>query len=104
MTNPQTARRDQMLDFLHIETQPGQPIIAHGMRLLPFAQCMTLRFPVSNFQLIWNRPVSVLATDANGQEQVFYVQDVTRKIVWTLYGTMVIIAVLTALRNFKRRT
>ena len=93
-----------MLDFLHISTQPGQPVIAQGVRLLPFAQCTTLRFPFSNFQIIWNRPASVLATDANGQEQVLYVQDVTRQIVWTLYGTMVIIVFFTALRNFKRRT
>lgn len=93
-----------MLDFLHIETRSGQPVIAQGVRLLPFAQCTTLRFPFSNFQIIWNRPASVLATDANGHEQVLYVQDFTRRIVWTLYGTMAIIAALTALRNLKRRS
>ena len=92
-----------MPDFLHIETHPGQPVIAQGVQLLPFAQCVTLRFPSSNFQLIWNRPVSVLTIGADGQEKVLLVRDATRQIVWTLYGAMLIIALFSALWKITRR-
>jgi hypothetical protein len=92
-----------MPSLLNVETHPEQPIAAQGIRLLPFAQCMTLRFPFTNFHVTWTRPVSVLVTGSNGEDQVLLVRDATRQIVWTLYGMMAVVAVLGALWYFARR-
>lgn len=98
-----TARPSKMSGFFQIETRPGQPVVAHGMRLLPFARNMTLRLPFLNLVLVWNRPISVLATRAGGQEQVLPMRDPTRQIVWTLYGTIAALTALAIMSNFFMR-
>jgi hypothetical protein len=77
--------------------------MAHNMRLLPFAQSVSFRLPVFNLGLVWNRPVSVLVTDADGREQVLVVHDPTRQIVWTLYAATGVLAVFAVLRKFTRK-
>jgi hypothetical protein len=92
-----------MTDFIQVETLPGQLIITREVRLLPFAQNLTLHLPFLNIALVWNRPVSVLVTSANGLEQVLPVRDPTRQIVWTLYGITVALIAVTGLYNFVKR-
>lgn len=75
-----------MSKFLTIETRSGQPIQAGDATLTPFAQSWQVRFPNQSGGLVWNRPVSVLVTSANGQEQVLPVTDITRLALWALMG------------------
>jgi hypothetical protein len=89
-----------MGDLIRIETHPGQPVTAHGVRLLPFAKRLIVRLPVFNLGLVWNRPVSILVTRSDGQEQVLPVRDPTRQIVWSLYGAIVMMVLLIGLINF----
>ena len=54
--------------------------------------------------LIWNRPVSVLVQEGNGEEHVLSVPDVTRRSIWALWGGslfMVLISWL-ILQGFRR--
>jgi hypothetical protein len=76
-----------MAGLLTVETRSGQPIQAHGMRLVLFSQVLHIRLPFAKGGLIWNRPVSLLVVQADGNEKVLAVQDPTRLIVWTLLGT-----------------
>ena len=56
-----------------------------------------------NFGLVWNRPRSILLIRPDGEEQVFPIRDRTREIVWTLYGTMAVLAAIIALVEFRMR-
>jgi hypothetical protein len=93
-----------MPGLLHIETRSGIPVMAHKLRLLPFAQRVSLRLPVFNLGLVWNRPVSVLVTDADGREQVLVVPDPTRQIMWTLYAAVGLLAIFALFSKLQRGT
>jgi len=56
-----------------------------------------------NFGLVWNRPISILTIEADGKEQVIPIRDRTREIVWTLYGALGFLAVMTALIEQRKR-
>jgi len=75
-----------MAKFLSIENKSGRPVETKGGKLIVFSQAVQLRIPGMRGGLVWNRPVSLLATSADGHEQVIPIQDVTRTIVWTLAG------------------
>lgn len=83
-----------MAEFLSIETQSGAPIQFRDLQLIPFARSVYLQVPGLRGGLIWNRPASVLVIDAEGREQVLPVQDLTRRIVWTLLGGTLILWLL----------
>lgn len=70
----------QPADLLRIETYGGAPISAAGWTLTPFIQAVRLQFPVFNLNWEWKRPVSVLAVQRDGQEQIVRIQDVTRQV------------------------
>ena len=92
-----------MPGLFHIETQAGTPIVSNGIRLLPFAKSLRLYLPMINFGLVWNRPISILTIEADGKEQVIPIRDRTREIVWTLYGALGFLAVMTALIEQRKR-
>jgi hypothetical protein len=85
------------------ETHAGTPIDLNGVRLFPFAESLRLFLPVMNFSLVWNRPVSILAIGADGKEQVIPIRDRTREIVWTVYGAIGLLAVITTLIEHRKR-
>lgn len=64
--------------FISLETYAGEQIIVGDKQFLPFSQAFTIRFPSSNGGIIWNRPLSVLETSPDGDEQVIRIYDVTR--------------------------
>jgi hypothetical protein len=66
------------MQFLTIETLPGETIQAGRNKITPFNQAIKLIVPGSMGGLIWNRPVSVFVQGADGSEQVLPVVDVTR--------------------------
>jgi hypothetical protein len=92
-----------MPDFIRVETYLGQPVSAYGVRLLPFARSTSLRLPFFDLGLVWNRPVSILAISADGQEQVLPVRDPTRQIIWALYGGIAALAGLILWTTFVQR-
>ncbi len=71
---------------LSIETKSGQPVQYKGATLTPFSQSWRLQIPGLPGGLIWNRPVSVLVTTADSEEQIVPVVDVTRQALWALLG------------------
>jgi len=70
-----------MPDFVRIETHSTHPINHQGRRLVAFAQSVSLQIPGLPFGLVWNRPVSLLVVDSDGQEQIFPIKDPTRLII-----------------------
>lgn len=92
-----------MPGLISVETTPGQPVTAHGWRLIPFATKWTFYLPVFNLGLVWNRPVSVLVTGADGSEQVLPVRDPTRQIIWALWGASAVLAIWITLTKIMKR-
>jgi hypothetical protein len=92
-----------MPGLLRVETRAGAPILSNGLRLLPFAKSLRLFFPMINFGLVWNRPISILMTKADGEEQVIPIPDRTREIVWTLYGAIGLLTIMTAVVEYRNR-
>jgi hypothetical protein len=72
--------------LLQIETRPGQAMMAGGKKITPFSQSVRLVLPGRQAGFIYNRPVSILATYPDGQEEVIPVKDVTRQVQLALLG------------------
>lgn len=64
--------------LIRIENRAGEIVEAGGFKIRPFSQVVIIRFPILPGGLVWNRPFSVLATDAYGQEEVIPIPDPTR--------------------------
>lgn len=92
-----------MPGLISVETTPGQPVTAYGWRLIPFATKWTFYLPAFNLGLVWNRPVSVLVTSAEGSEQVLPVRDPTRQIIWALWGASATLAIWMILTKITKR-
>lgn len=75
-----------MTEFLNVEIRAGQPVQVGRRIITPFAQSFQLTFPGWIGGLIWNRPVSVLVQDEDGQEEVIPIPDVTRQTIWAFAG------------------
>lgn len=80
-----------MLDkFIQVENRAGSIIQAGENRLMPVSQAIRLQIPGLQGGLIWNRPVSVVVTTPDGQEQILPIRDVTRIAQLTLLGMAVV--------------
>ena len=80
-----------MLDnFLHIENRAGRSIQSGAYRIVPVSQSVRLSAPGLPGGLIWNRPVSVVVTTPDGQEQVLPIRDLTRIAQLTIFGAAVL--------------
>jgi hypothetical protein len=93
-----------MTEFLNVEIRAGQPVQVGKRTITPFAQSFQLTFPGWIGGLIWNRPVSVLVQDEDGQEEVIPIPDVTRQTIWAFAGlSLVFTLVLWLLVKLFRR-
>jgi hypothetical protein len=90
--------------LLQTETHAGEPISAGDTQLIPMAQSFTLRPPGAQAGLIWNRPVSVVTRDPNGEEHILPVIDVTRQAQITLLALGLIGSLIIWLSFRKHRT
>lgn len=90
-----------MPEWLQIETRAGRTLENHGWRFTPFAQSLRIRWPFLGGGLIWNRPVSVLAVAPDGQESILPVTDITRQIIWTIYGLALLVALVAGLESLR---
>jgi hypothetical protein len=69
-----------MPDFIRLETHSTRQIKHQGRNLVAFAQSFSLQIPGLPIGLVWNRPVSLLVVDSDGQEQILPIKDPTRLI------------------------
>lgn len=69
-----------------LETRAGKSIRAGTRWITPFSQALIFQIPGLPGGLIWNRPVSVLVHEPNGEERVLPVVDRTRQIELALLG------------------
>jgi hypothetical protein len=68
------------------EFRSGEPIQAGMYTLVPFNQVVRVQVPKLKGGLIWNRPSSILARKADGQEFVIPIKDVTRQVQIAVMG------------------
>lgn len=95
-----------MDNFIQVETRAGEPFLAGEHTITPFSQVVKVQIPGLPGGFIWNRPVSILARSAAGDEQVIPVPDITRQMLWALWGASllsVLFMVLFIRNNRKKR-
>lgn len=84
-----------MPSWLQIETRAGKKIVSGKNRIVPYYQSIGVNWPKINGGVVWNRPVSVLAVSPDGAEIVIPVVDTTRRIQIAIFGSGLIILLLT---------
>ena len=82
---------------LSIETHSGAPYQSDWATVTPFSQSVLFRFPGSRGGFVWNRPVSVLVRQADGQEYILPVPDITRRVQIGLAGMLIFTLLLTGI-------
>ena len=92
-----------MPGIISVEHHSGRPIRTGGVTLVPFSQALCIHLPGWTGGFVWNRPESVLVIQADGQEQVLPIQDVTRQIVWSVLGATAVVAYLLWLKDLGRK-
>ncbi len=86
-------------------TKAGQPVRIGGRTIIPFATSYQLRNPFwEGAGVIYNRPTSVYVANADGQEQVIPVHDVTRLALLALWGSVLAAFILVILLGRQGRT
>jgi hypothetical protein len=94
-----------MQSRLQIETKPGRPIKIGKNRIVPYSQSVRYNLPQINGGVIWNHPTSILAIDADGEEKVIPVPDITRRIEIAIYGGgLVVILLVWLISQIQNRT
>lgn len=88
--------------LFHIETLTGQPLNLNGVQLRLRSQVLQIRLPTANVGLIWNRPIAVVLSRPDGQEQILPIRDVTRTAVLALLAFSV--GSIFILMLFRRKT
>lgn len=83
-----------MAKFFEYEIKGGKPFKFGDNTITPFAKSLVIRIPGLPGGLVWNKPESVLVVNAQGGEEVIPVQDVTRRIEWSLIGASLITSLL----------
>lgn len=83
-----------MPQFLQMETNSGETITASGNKLTPFSRALHIQIPGLPGGLIWNRPISILAQTADGNEEILQVRDVTRQVQWALLAASILSTML----------
>ena len=76
------------------EYQAGAEIKAGDWTLVPFVRTWRLRAPGNKFGITWSRPSAVLARHPDGQEQIVPVRDYTRRVICSLVGVSLGVAIL----------
>jgi hypothetical protein len=77
-------------NFLHVENMAGRSIQAGANRIVPVSQSVRLQVPGFQGGVIWNRPVSIVVTTPDGQEQVLPIRDITRIAQLTVFGAAIL--------------
>ncbi len=70
--------------WLRTELRTGEPQQAGTTRLTPVSQAVILQYPGRHGGLVWNRPVAMQVTQADGSERTLPIPDPTRNILLAL--------------------
>jgi len=97
----QGRNKKPMDSWIHTETRGAPPIQAGGRTLTLFSQALTVKIPRIPVGLVWNRPASVLVSGEGGQEEILPVKDVTRQVIWSLWGAALVTAILAGIARRK---
>jgi hypothetical protein len=92
-----------MAKFFEYEIKGGKPFKFGDNTITPFAKSLVIRIPGLPGGLVWNKPESMLVVNAQGGEEVIPVQDVTRRIEWSLVGASLITSLLVWILFRKRQ-
>ena len=69
-----------------IENRAGESIASGGTKITLISQAVRIQPPGFSGGLIWNRPASVVIQNANGEERVVPIPDVTRLALLAILG------------------
>jgi hypothetical protein len=86
-----------------IETHSGAPYQTDWATVTPFSQSVLFRIPGFRGGFVWNRPVSVLVRQADGQESILPVADITRRVQIGLAGMLLFTLMLAGIVQQMRR-
>jgi len=67
------------MSILETQTRTGEPLLVGATVVVPVSQSVSLQAPGLNGGFVWNRPIAVKVTTADGQETLIPVPDVTRQ-------------------------
>ena len=84
-----------MSKLFSITNYSGAPITAGNSKIIPFSQIVRLDIPFVSGGFQWERPVSLLEIDAQGNERVIPIHDISRRILLGLLGASALLFVLT---------
>lgn len=71
---------EMLASFITTETQVGEPVSIGDTTIVPMAKSLRFQIPKLQGGLIWNRPVSLLVREPDGNEEVLHIRDVTRRV------------------------
>ena len=92
-----------MSNFVQTETLAGEPYKFGDTKITPYSKSLKLLVPGFLGGLIWNRPDSILVQKPDGSEQIIPVIDVTRQVIWAIFGASLLSVILMfSLSNKKR--
>lgn len=75
------------MPIFEIENKAARAVKSGSRQVIPFAQVIRLNVPGNkNGGLIWNRPVSILVREEDGQDLVIPILDITRQVQIFLIG------------------
>ena len=75
------------MPIFEIENKAARAVKYGSRKVIPFAQVIRLNVPgTKNAGVIWNRPVSILVREEDGQEHVIPILDITRQVQIFLIG------------------
>jgi hypothetical protein len=62
------------------QTSAGEPVKAGDVKIYPVARSYRVNFPAAHGGIVWNRPLSVIVEDSQGNRQIIPIQDRTRQL------------------------
>jgi len=73
------------------DTYAGRPIQFGNRQIVPFSKRLHIQIPGQWGFVLWERPVSLLVTEEDGNEDIVPVIDFTRYIILGLFGPIIIL-------------
>ena len=77
-----------MQKLVRLETRAGEPIQLKNGKLIPFSQALHIQIPFLWGGVLWECPISVLVIQEDGNEEIIPVRDISRYMVWGLFGAV----------------
>jgi len=72
--------------FITVETGAGEPILAGGLTIVPFARSVRIHPAGVPVGLIWNSPAALAIQGGDGPDRKLPMRDVTRRVQLALLG------------------